>query len=188
MTLLVEIAAGLREPLPAADRGARGHAAEAGASRSPPALDPALLAELNEGLVCLSGCARARARGARPERRRRELARAFGPRAVLRRAPAAVRARRRAPQRARCASSRRRSASQTVATGDAHAHHPRRAALQDALVAIRHRTSLDGCERERRGNHESVLLAPGAAGGALPARPRRRRRARPSSRRGSSST
>jgi error-prone DNA polymerase len=32
--------------------------------------------------------------------------------------------------------------------------------LQDALVAIRHRTSLDGCERERRGNHESVLLAP----------------------------
>ena len=28
------------------------------------------------------------------------------------------------------------------------------------LVAIRYRTSLDGCERERRGNHESVLLAP----------------------------
>jgi error-prone DNA polymerase len=48
----------------------------------------------------------------------------------------------------------------TVATGDVHAHHLRRARLQDVLVAIRSRTSLDGCERERRGNHESVLLAP----------------------------
>ncbi|MDP9285449.1 MAG: DNA polymerase III subunit alpha, partial [Actinomycetota bacterium] len=48
----------------------------------------------------------------------------------------------------------------TVATGDVHAHHARRARLQDVLVAIRCRTSLDGCERERRGNHESVLAAP----------------------------
>jgi error-prone DNA polymerase len=47
-----------------------------------------------------------------------------------------------------------------VATGDVHAHHLRRARLQDALVAIKSRTSLDGCERERRGNHESVLLPP----------------------------
>ncbi|HST16509.1 MAG TPA: error-prone DNA polymerase [Gaiellaceae bacterium] len=56
----------------------------------------------------------------------------------------------------------------TVATGDVHAHHERRAELQDALVAIRHRTSLDGCERERRGNHESVLLAPAAMLERLP--------------------
>src|SRR5207249_1432197 len=48
----------------------------------------------------------------------------------------------------------------TVATGDPHAHHPSRAPLQDVLVAIRCRTSLDGCEQERRGNHESILLAP----------------------------
>src|SRR5438105_7292003 len=48
----------------------------------------------------------------------------------------------------------------TVATGDVHAHHVRRAHLQDTLVAIKSRSSLDGCERERRGNHESVLLAP----------------------------
>src|SRR5207253_6110084 len=52
---------------------------------------------------------------------------------------------------------------QTIATGDVHAHHPRRAPLQDVLVAVRHRTSLDGCEAERRGNHESVLLAPAEA-------------------------
>src|SRR5262249_52444724 len=49
---------------------------------------------------------------------------------------------------------------ETVATGDVHAHHPRRAPLQDALVAIRCRTSLDGCEAERRGNRESVLVSP----------------------------
>jgi error-prone DNA polymerase len=49
---------------------------------------------------------------------------------------------------------------QTVATGDVHAHDRRRATLQDVLVAVRCRTSLDGCERERRGNHESVLLPP----------------------------
>jgi error-prone DNA polymerase len=50
---------------------------------------------------------------------------------------------------------------QTIATGDVHAHDARRAALQDVLVATRCRTSLDGCERERRGNHECVLAAPG---------------------------
>jgi len=48
----------------------------------------------------------------------------------------------------------------TVATGDVHAHSAERARLQDVLVAIGHRTSLDGCERERRGNHEAVLRAP----------------------------
>ena len=48
----------------------------------------------------------------------------------------------------------------TVVTGDVHAHHERRSVLQDALVAIRCHTSLDGCEQERRGNHEAVLLAP----------------------------
>ena len=56
----------------------------------------------------------------------------------------------------------------TVATGDVHAHHERRAELQDALVAIRHRTSLEGSERERRGNHEAVLLSPAAMLERLP--------------------
>ncbi len=57
----------------------------------------------------------------------------------------------------------------TVGTGDIHSHHERRLRLQDALVAIRNRTSLDGCERERRGNHESVLLPPQEAAERLPA-------------------
>src|SRR5262249_13694785 len=56
----------------------------------------------------------------------------------------------------------------TVATGDVHAHHPRRAQLQDVLVAVRHRTSLDGSEAERRGNHECVLFAPGEAADRFP--------------------
>src|SRR5207248_913496 len=47
----------------------------------------------------------------------------------------------------------------TVATGDVHAHDRSRVTLQDVLVAVRCRTSLEGCERERRGNHESVLLS-----------------------------
>ena len=51
--------AGLREPLPAAHARARGHAAEgATASRCRRASTSALLEELHEGLVCLSGCAR----------------------------------------------------------------------------------------------------------------------------------
>ena len=39
----------------------------------------------------------------------------------------------------------------------------RRTLLQDTLVAIRCRTSLDGCEQERRGNRESILRAPAEA-------------------------
>ena len=44
-----------------------------------------------------------------------------------------------------------------MATGDVHSHSERRAVLQDALVAIGHCTTLDGSERERRGNRECVL-------------------------------
>lgn len=48
----------------------------------------------------------------------------------------------------------------TVATGNVHAHHPRRALLQDALVAARHRLTLDGSEAVRRGNRTAVLDTP----------------------------
>ena len=64
----------------------------------------------------------------------------------------------------------------TVATGNVHAHAARRTLLQDTLVAIRCRTSLDGCEQERRGNRESILRAPADAADALRRhRPGRRR-------------
>jgi error-prone DNA polymerase len=47
-----------------------------------------------------------------------------------------------------------------VATGNVHSHHPDRARLQDALVAVRLRSSLDESEPERRGNGSSAMVAP----------------------------
>ena len=45
-----------------------------------------------------------------------------------------------------------------VATGDVHAHDPARVALQDALVAVRLRATLEETEPARRGNAASVML------------------------------
>jgi len=131
----------------------------------PAATSTAFVAEHAEGLVCLSGCARHGLAVLDPNSAAR-LARAF---------PGAFYVELQRPYERGDA---RRNAAlaelavtlgvPTVATGDVHAHHARRLRLQDALVAIRHRTSLDGCERERRGNHESVLLPPEAAAERLP--------------------
>src|SRR5690242_2066878 len=126
----------------------------------PPRLDQALLEELNEGLVCLSGCARD-GLAVRDPNAAAQLARAFGRDRFfveLQRPYERGDARRNARLRELAES----LGVQTVVTGDVHAHHPRRARLQDVLVAVRRRSSLDGCEAERRGNHESVLLSPAA--------------------------
>jgi error-prone DNA polymerase len=166
MTLLVETPAGyanLCRLLTAAHAGTR---PKEGAEPLPPALDPSLLAELNEGLVCLSGCAR-HGLGVRDPRRSAELARAFGRERFfveLQRPYERGDARRNARLRDLAES----LGVETVATGDAHAHDARRALLQDALVAIRHRTSLEGAEPQRRGNHECVLLAPNEAAERFP--------------------
>ncbi len=128
----------------------------------PPRLDQALLEELssglNEGLVCLSGCARDGLAIRDPNAAAR-LARAFGRERFyveLQRPYERGDTRRNAHLRDLAGSLGVR----TVATGNVHAHDRSRAALQDVLVAVRCRTSLEGCERERRGNHESVLLSP----------------------------
>jgi len=124
----------------------------------PPALDPALLAELNDGLVCLSGCARD-GLGVRDPNAAAELARAFGRERFyveLQRPFERGDARRNALLRDLA----EHTGVETVVTGNVHAHHPRRTALQDVLVAIRHNTSLEASERERRGNRESILRAP----------------------------
>src|SRR3954447_7634891 len=116
-----------------------------------------LVAEHAEGLVCLSGCAR-NGVGVVDPTAAAALARAFDGAfyVELQRPYERGDARRNGALGDLAATLR----VPTVATGDVHAHHPRGVRLQDALVAIRHRTSLDGCERERRGNHESVLVAP----------------------------
>src|SRR5581483_2848161 len=124
----------------------------------PPRLDQALLEERNDGLVCLSGCARDGLAVRDPNAAAR-LARAFGSDRFyveLQRPYERGDARRNARLRELAETIR----VPTVATGDVHAHDRRRAALQDVLVAVRCRTSLEGCERERRGNHEAVLLPP----------------------------
>jgi len=124
-----------------------------------PALDQRLLEELNEGLVCLSGCARHGLAVRNPNAAAR-LAQAFGADRFfveLQRPYERGDARRNAVLRQLA----EELGVSTLVTGDVHAHHPRRAPLQDVLVAVRNRSSLDGCEAERRGNHESLLLAPG---------------------------
>ncbi|HEX3237646.1 MAG TPA: error-prone DNA polymerase [Gaiellaceae bacterium] len=124
----------------------------------PPRLDQTFLEELNEGLVCLSGCAREGLAVRNPNAAAR-LARAFGRERFyveLQRPYERGDARRNAHLRDLAAS----LGVQTIATGDVHAHDRSRVGLQDVLVAIRCCTSLEGCERERRGNHESILLSP----------------------------
>jgi error-prone DNA polymerase len=166
VTLLVESSTGysnLCRLLTAAHAETR---SKEGAEPLPPALDASLLAELNDGLVCLSGCAR-HGLAVRNPNGAAALARAFGQERFFVEL-----------QRPYERGDERRNAAlrdlaetigvQTVATGDAHAHRLRRTALQDVLVAIRCRTSLDGCEGERRGNRESVLLAPEHASERFP--------------------
>jgi len=124
----------------------------------PPRVEQALLEELNEGLVCLSGCARDGLAVHYPNAAAR-LAQAFGRDRFyveLQRPYERGDARRNARLRELAGT----LGVETVASGDVHAHDRRRVALQDILVAVRCRTSLEGCERERRGNHESVLLPP----------------------------
>jgi error-prone DNA polymerase len=165
VTLLVETSQGyanLCRLLTAAHAGTRPKEGEL----LPPALDPAHLAEMNEGLVCLSGCARD-GLAVRDPNAAAELARAFGRERFfveLQRPYERGDVRRNAKLRELAEA----LGVETVATGDAHAHNSCRAALQDAMVAIRHRTSLEGAERERRGNHESVLLAPEQAAERFP--------------------
>ena len=123
-----------------------------------PALDQKLLEELNEGLVCLSGCSRFGLAVQNPNAAAR-LARAFGRERFfveLQRPFERGDVRRNARLRELAETLE----VETVVTGDVHAHDPGRALLQDALVAIRHRTSLEGSEPERRGNHEAILRHP----------------------------
>jgi error-prone DNA polymerase len=125
---------------------------------TPPSVALERVADLAEGLVCLSGCAR-EGLGLRAPNAAARLAAAFGRERFLvelQRPFERGDARRNAALRDLA----EHLGVETVATGDVHAHHPRRTLLQDVLVAIRCRTSLEGCEAERRGNRESFLRSP----------------------------
>src|SRR5579884_1722062 len=132
----------------------------------PPRVEQRVVEELSDGLVCLSGCARDGLALRNPNAAAR-LAQAFGRDRFyveLQRPYERGDMRRRAHLRDLAET----LGVETVATGDVHAHHPRRTPLQDVLVAIRCRSSLDGCERERRGNRECALLAPNDAAARFP--------------------
>ena len=156
VTVLCETAQGYRNLCRAITEAHR-------ADRLSPELPLALLCEHAAGLVALSGCARqgalvledretalARGRSLRdafgPEGLRVELTRPLlrGDRARLRRLHELARTLDLAE----------------VVTNDVHVHQRRRAALQDALVAIRCGLPLEACEAERRGNREHVLKRP----------------------------
>ncbi len=124
----------------------------------PPSVPLELVADLSEGLVCLSGCARSGLGVVDPNGAAR-LARAFGPDRFLVELQRPFE-RGDAHRNALLRDLAEHLGVETVATGDVHAHHPRRTLLQDVLVAIRCRTSLEGCEQERRGNRESYLRPP----------------------------
>src|SRR5262245_5312731 len=101
----------------------------------------------NEGLVCLSGCAR-QGLALRDPNGAARLAQAFGRDRFfveLQRPYERGDARRHVLLRDLAAY----LGVETIATGDVHAHSTPRAVLQDTLVAIRCCTSLDGCEQER---------------------------------------
>jgi error-prone DNA polymerase len=157
VTLLVESPRGysnLCRLLTAAHAGTRPKPTEP----VPPSLDRHLFATYNEGLVCLSGCARD-GLAVRNPNGAAELAAVFGQDRFfveLQRPYERGDARRNNALRQLAET----IGVQTVVTGNVHAHNRRRALLQDAMVAIRHRGSLEAAEQERRGNHECVLLAP----------------------------
>ena len=124
----------------------------------PPSVSLDAVMESNAGLVCLSGCAR-RGLGLLDPNAAARLAGAFGHERFfieLQRPYERGDARRLGLLHDLA----EHLGVETVATGDVHAHHPRRTLLQDVLVAIRCRTSLEGCEPERRGNRESYLRPP----------------------------
>ena len=143
-------------------------------TRPPPAREPQppstrleALERHAEGLVCLSGCAREGVLAARVERGEHSAAAALGRRLrdafgregfrVEIQRPFARRDRRRNRLLSELAE---RLEVPAVATGNVHAHDASRAALQDALVAVRHHATLDESEPLRRGNRSHVLAPP----------------------------
>jgi error-prone DNA polymerase len=167
VTLLVESAAGyanLCRLLTAAHAGTRVPGKER--ELLEPALEQSLLEDLNNGLVCLSGCARHGLAVRNPNAAAR-LARAFGSDRFF------VELQRPFERGDAVRNGVLRELAETlgvptVAAGDVHAHDRRLTVLQDVLVAVKNRTSLDGCERERRGNRESFLRAPGDVADLFP--------------------
>jgi error-prone DNA polymerase len=134
----------------------------------PPALSFDELERHAEGIVCLSGCARDGAVAGRLHRGDRGAAESIARRLLGIFGPEYLRIELQRPLWRGDRSRNRRLAElaellgvPTVATGNAHYHHRRRARLQDALVAARMLGTLESTEPARRGNGAGFLGAPG---------------------------
>jgi error-prone DNA polymerase len=166
MTLLVEDARGWSNLCRILTR-AHSHTREQPGPPSQAHVPLETVLEHAEGLVCLSGCA---LRGVHDEPALKRLREAFGPdrlRVEIQRPfLQGDRARNR-----RLEGLAQRLGVRCVATGNVHAHARSRALLQDALVAVRLHSTLDGSEPQRRGNFSHVLASPAAMAARFPEHP-----------------
>jgi len=169
LTLLCESREGYRNLCRLITRAHEGTRPPPARERTPPRVALEVVEAHAAGLVCLSGCAREGALAARVEQGRhaeaatlgRRLSSAFGAerfRVEIQR-PFSHHARRRNRLLAELAG---RLGVPCVATGNVHVHHRSRSPLQDAFVAVRHRTTLDESEPLRRGNGSHALASPEA--------------------------
>ncbi|MGO9490229.1 MAG: DNA polymerase III subunit alpha [Solirubrobacteraceae bacterium] len=127
-----------------------------------PQVSPEALVEHAEGLVCLTGCAQRSVIGQPRDRGTvRKLLEGFGTENLYVELQRPYARHDRARNRAFAAVARRLGV-RCVASGDVHAHAASRVELQDAFVALRHRTTLDASEPLRRGNSSHVMSAPRA--------------------------
>jgi error-prone DNA polymerase len=127
-----------------------------------PAVSAKVLAEHAEGLVCLTGCAARSVLGEHGDRDTvAQLLEGFGRDSLYVELQRPYARHDRARNRAFAALARRLGV-RCVATGDVHAHSAARAELQDAFVALRHRSTLDASEPLRRGNRSHVMSTPQA--------------------------
>ena len=159
VTLLVEDASGWANLCRILTR-AHAHTREGrpGAPPTEPSTPLETILEHSEGLVCLSGCA---LHGVHDEPTLRRLREAFGSERLRLELQRPFLRDDRARNR-RLELLARRLEVACVATGDVHAHARSRAPLQDAFVAVRLHSTLDGSEPQRRGNFSHVLTSPDA--------------------------
>ena len=174
LTLLVESAAGWRNLCLLLTQAHAGARPVPGREPLPPTLSLQSLAGKAEGLICLSGCARDRIlpriherAGGRPSGPDTRGALAIGRRLRSIFGPDGLRIELGRPfwrhdlaRNRWLAELAERLGVAAVATGNVHAHAPRRAFLQDALVAIKARRPLDESDPARRRNLTAVLAPP----------------------------
>ena len=167
VTLLVEDRVGYRNLCRLLTEAHRGTRPKADREPLPPTVSLEQVERHAEGLICLSGCARDGALAGRWERGDLRDAEALGRRFLAAFGRDRFRVELQRPFWRRDRARNRwleglagRLGVRCVATGNVHMHDRSRAELQDALVAVRLRRTLDETEPERRGNPSSALASP----------------------------